>query len=289
MGQKTHPIGFRLGIVQNWHSRWFANNGANYSSLIKQDIQIRQFITSFYKDDGISKIEIERTADEIIVTLRTSRPGVVIGRSGKRIEELDRELKRLTGAKIKINTHEIRVPELDATQVAQSVAYQLENRAAFRRTMRNAVQRTMNADAKGIKMVLSGRLGGAEIARSEKQLQGSVPLHTLRAWVEYALAEAHTTYGVIGVKVWIYRGDLDPKTQMNTTLEPSSSRGGGHSEGGSKRGPGRAPDGGERKRNMSDGGERKRNMPEGGAPKRNAPEGGERKRNVKEDKGAEAA
>lgn len=276
MGQKTHPIGFRLGIVQNWHSRWFANNGANYSSLIKQDIAIRKFISNYYKDDGISKIEIERTADEIIVTLRTSRPGVVIGRSGKRIEELDRELKKLTGTKIKINTHEIRVPELDATQVAQSVAYQLENRAAFRRTMRNAVQRTMNADAKGIKMVLSGRLGGAEIARSEKQLQGSVPLHTLRAWVEYALAEAHTTYGVIGVKVWIYRGDLDPKTQMNTSLEPPSTRGGG---GPSEGGPKRDRDRGDR----GDRGDRERGpgrSPEGGAPP---------KRNVKEDKGAEAA
>lgn len=212
MGQKTHPTGFRLGVILPWRARWFATHGNEYASLMAEDLKVRQLIKAEHKDSGISHIDIDRTSKEVRVTIQTSRPGVIIGRTGKRIEELVKALKDLTGKKVQIDTFEIRVPEMDATQTAQNIAYQLENRMAFRRVMRSATQRTMQAGALGIKVLLSGRLGGAEIARSEKLLQGSVPLHTLNAWIDFSIAEAFTTYGVIGVKVWIYRGNRTPKS-----------------------------------------------------------------------------
>ena len=212
MGQKTHPIGFRLGGVQPWRARWFAERGSGYAKLVAEDIVIREFVKKNYADGGISRVEIERDSKEITVSITTSRPGIVIGRNGKRIDGLRNDLKEMLGKAVRINIFDQRMADLDAVQVAQSIAYQLEGRVAFRRALRNAIQRTMNANAKGIKIQLSGRLGGAEIARSEVQKQGAVPLHTISAWIDYAIVEAHTTYGTIGVKVWIYRGLLNLKS-----------------------------------------------------------------------------
>lgn len=204
MGQKTHPIGFRLGISQNWQTRWFASSNGEYARLVAQDIKIRDLIRNTRKDGGISSIEIDRDTKEIVVTIKTSRLGVIVGRSGKRIDDLRDALVALTGEKVRTNVVEVRFPELDATQMAQSIASQIEARISYRRALRNAIQRTMQSGARGIKITVSGRLGGAEIARSDTQLEGSVPLHTLSAKIDYAVVEAHTTYGVIGVKVWIY-------------------------------------------------------------------------------------
>jgi len=203
MGQKTHPIGFRLGISQDWHSQWFATGG-QYAKLIQEDLKIREMVREFCKEGGVSKIEIARDTNEIIVTIRTSRPGAVVGRSGKRIDELREHLHRLTGGRVRTNVHEIRTPELNAHQMAHSIASQLEARVSYRRALRNAIQRTMQAGAKGIKITVSGRLGGVEIARTDTQAEGSIPLSTLAAKIDYAVEEARTTYGVIGVKVWIY-------------------------------------------------------------------------------------
>lgn len=209
MGHKTHPVGFRLGIVRDWQSRWFAGNAKDYSAQVLEDEQIRNVISGRYTDAGISRVEIERSAQDLTVNVHTARPGIVIGRGGQRVDELRKAVEAATGGKrVRLNVLEIRQPELDAFLVARNIADQLERRVMFRRAIRQAVQRTMQAGAKGVKAMVAGRLGGAEIARREKVMEGRVPLHTLRADIDYGLAEAHTTMGRIGVKVWIYRGDI---------------------------------------------------------------------------------
>ena len=209
MGQKTHPIGFRLGISIPWQARWFAARGPAYSALAIEDQRIREMIKARYEESGgISKTEIERGPQELIVSIHTARPGIVIGRGGTRVDELRADLEKLTGKRARLNIQEIRQPELDAYLVARNVAEQLERRVAFRRAMRQSVTRTMQAGAEGIKLICSGRLGGAEIARAEKAMDGRVPLHTLRANIDFAIAEAATSFGRIGVKVWIYKGEV---------------------------------------------------------------------------------
>lgn len=210
MGQKTHPIGFRLGVIKDWQSRWFASKAEEYSNLIKEDIEVRKTILDRYPDAGISRVEIERSND-VVITVHTARPGIVIGRGGQRVEELRKELEAGSSKRARLNVQEIRQPELDAYLVAKNVAEQLERRVAFRRAIRQTVTRTMQAGALGIKILISGRLGGADIARQEKAMEGRVPLHTLRADIDYNIAEAATEFGRIGIKVWIYKGDIVPE------------------------------------------------------------------------------
>ena len=220
MGQKIHPNGFRVGITKDWHATWFAGQ-KEYGSLVKEDISIRQAIAVMYEDAGISKVDIERDSNEVAVTIHTARPGIVIGRGGQRVDELRKHLETLTGnRRAKLNVKEVRQAELDAYLVARNVADQLERRIAFRRAIRQAVMRTMQAGAEGIKITCSGRLAGADIARAEKAMEGRVPLHTLRADIDYGLAEAQTEYGVIGVKVWICRGEI-----LNPTIIGENSTG----------------------------------------------------------------
>ena len=219
MGQKTHPIGFRLGIVKDWHARWFAAKQVTYRNLVFEDLQVRDRIAENYPDAGISRVEIERSNNDVTVTIHTARPGIVIGRGGQRVEELREDLERIIRRRARLNVQEIRQPELDAFLVARNVADQLERRIAFRRAIRQTLGRTMQAGAEGIKIICSGRLGGADIARSEKAMEGRVPLHTLRADIDYGLAEAATDFGRIGVKVWIYKGDILPETVPEPEIE----------------------------------------------------------------------
>ncbi len=210
MGQKVNPIGLRLGIIRTWDSIWFSER--HYQEWLHQDLQIRDFINKHQKNAGIARIKIQRPGiDRITVTIRTSRPGMIIGKKGAGIENLKRNLQALTGKPVKVNVEEVPHPELEAKLVAESIAEALQRRVSYRRAMKQAAQRTMKAGAKGIKIKCSGRLAGAEIARSERVFEGKVPLHTLRADIDYALAEALTTYGRIGVKVWIYKGDVMPR------------------------------------------------------------------------------
>tara|TARA_B110000014_G_scaffold264447_1_gene266157 strand:- start:7485 stop:8222 length:738 start_codon:yes stop_codon:yes gene_type:complete len=214
MGQKTHPIGFRLGGVIDWQSQWFANKGRDYAKLTNEDREIRDVIVKELGENAaISKIEIERNNQEISITVFTARPGIIIGRGGTRVEELKNFLEKFTNNEIRLNINEIRVPELVAKLVGEAIAEQLERRVAFRRAVNTAMQRTMQVGAKGIKVVISGRLAGADIARTEKYHQGRVPLHTVRADIDYEISEAKTTYGVIGIKVWIYKGDIIPTAE----------------------------------------------------------------------------
>ena len=211
MGQKTHPIGFRLGGVQDWRAHWFASKASDYRSLTEEDQAIRSLIDGRYAESGaISRVEIERGAQDLVVTINTARPGIIIGRGGTRVDELRADLEKLTQKRSRLNIQEIRQPELDAILVGQAIAEQLERRVAYRRAVRLAMQRTMQSGALGIKVVVSGRLGGAEIARTDKQKEGRTPLHTLRAQIDFAVSEAKTTFGVIGIKVWIYTGDMIP-------------------------------------------------------------------------------
>jgi small subunit ribosomal protein S3 len=219
LGQKTHPIGFRLGIIRDWHARWFAHKQRDYRNLVFEDLQIRGQIEKNYPDAGISTVDIERSDSDVTVTIHTSRPGIVIGRGGQRVDELRRNLESVMQRRARINVQEIRQPELDAFLVARNVADQLERRIAFRRAIRQTLGRTMQAGAEGIKIICSGRLGGADIARSEKAMEGRVPLHTLRADIDYGLAEAATEFGRIGVKVWIYKGDILPEAPPEPEIE----------------------------------------------------------------------
>jgi len=219
LGHKTHPIGFRLGVSKDWHSRWFAPSGKEYRQFVWEDLQIRSSILEQYPDASISKIDIERNSSDLIATIYTARPGIVIGRGGQRVEELRKMLEELTSKKARLNVQEIRQPELDAYLVARGVADQLERRIAFRRAIRQAVSRTMQSGAKGVRVMVSGRLGGADIARTEKAREGRVPLHTLKADVDFAIAEAATDFGRIGVKVWIYHGDAVGEAEIAAELE----------------------------------------------------------------------
>ncbi len=216
MGQKVHPVGFRLGSYKTWQSKW--HDDLNYADLLHEDLLIRDSIHKMYRNAGISKIEIERGVGELTVTINTSRPGVVIGRGGQRVEETKTALQRLTQKKVHLNIQEIRVPDLDAYLVARNIADQLERRISFRRAMKRAISQAMDAGAKGIKISISGRLGGQEIARRTTEHQGSVPLHTLRADIDYGFAEAHTDHGKIGVKTWIYLGDIVPESRRQGNI-----------------------------------------------------------------------
>ena len=206
MGQKVNPHGFRVGVIDDWDSKWFADK--DYQKYLLEDIKIREFIKDKQFQAGISRVAIERTEQKMRISIYTAKPGIVIGRQGSNIELLKKDLAKLTDSKLDINIIEVKSPDMDATLVAENVAGQLERRIAFRRAMKQCVGRTMRLGAKGIKITCSGRLGGAEIARTESYRDGSIPLHTLRANIDYGTAEAHTTYGRIGVKVWIYKGEV---------------------------------------------------------------------------------
>ena len=210
MGQKVHPYGLRLGIIKDWEGKWYANR-KEFSELLHEDLMIRRMIKERFYTAGVSRIEIERAANRTRITIHTARPGMVIGRGGAEVEKLRAELERLTEKQVQINIVEIKQAELDAQLVAENVAFQLERRISFRRAMRQAQQRAMRLGAKGIRVQVSGRLGGAEIARTDWTNEGSVPLHTLRGDIDYGFAEARTTYGRIGVKVWIYKGEVLPQ------------------------------------------------------------------------------
>ncbi len=216
MGQKVSPTGLRLGIVEDWRSRWYAGK-KGFKEALLEDHNIRKYVKKNYKFAGIPKIEIERMGEgeEVNVILHTARPGLVIGRKGAEVDKLRAKLEEITGKKVNVNIIEVSKPELDAQLVGESIAEQLEKRASFRRTMKKAVEMAMQSGALGIKVICSGRLGGAEIARTETQSEGSIPLHTLRAIIDYGLAEAVTTYGTIGVKVWIYKGLIEEQETMN--------------------------------------------------------------------------
>ncbi|MFC4811541.1 30S ribosomal protein S3 [Paenibacillus sp. GCM10023250] len=209
MGQKVNPVGLRIGVIRDWESKWYA--GKDFGDLLMEDVKIREHLKNKLKDAAVSKFEIERAANRVNVTIHTAKPGMVIGKGGSEVENLRSELSKIAkGKKVHINISEIKNPELDAVLVAEGIAQQLERRISFRRAMKQSIQRTIRAGAKGIKTSVSGRLGGAEIARQEGYSEGTVPLHTLRADIDYGTAEAHTTYGRIGVKVWIYRGEILP-------------------------------------------------------------------------------
>ncbi|EXX88961.1 30S ribosomal protein S3 [Paenibacillus darwinianus] len=218
MGQKVNPVGLRIGIIRDWESKWYA--GKDFGDLLMEDVKVREYLKNKLKDAAVSRIEIERAANRVNVTIHTAKPGMVIGKGGSEVENLRSELAKITGGKkVHINISEIKQADLDAILVAESIAQQLERRISFRRAMKQAIQRTMRAGAKGIKTGVSGRLGGAEIARSEGYSEGTVPLHTLRADIDYGTAEAHTTYGRIGVKVWIYRGEVLPTKKKAAVQE----------------------------------------------------------------------
>lgn len=218
MGQKIHPKGMRIGVIKDWDAKWFAGK-KDYADLLLEDIKLRDYIKEKLFTAGISRIEIERAANRLKVTIHTAKPGMVIGRGGSGIEELRKSLVEMSGKQVNINIVEIKAPELDAQLVAENIASQLEKRTSFRRAMKQSVNRTMKSRALGIKVVVSGRLGGAEIARTEGYHEGTVPLHTLRADIDYGFTEARTTYGRIGVKVWIYRGQILPEAKKAAAAE----------------------------------------------------------------------
>lgn len=208
MGQKVNPVGLRIGVIRDWDSKWYA--GKDYADLLHEDIKVREYIEKRLKDASVSRVEIERAANRLNITVHTAKPGMVIGKGGSEVESLRKSLNALTGKRVHINIVEVKKPDLDANLVAENIARQLENRVSFRRVQKQAIQRAMRAGAQGIRTMVSGRLGGADIARAEQYSEGTVPLHTLRADIDYGTAEADTTYGKLGVKVWIYRGEVLP-------------------------------------------------------------------------------
>lgn len=221
MGQKVHPHGFRLGYIYGWRSRWFAEK--HYTELLHEDLAIRRALSGMLVDAGVSNVEIDRNANQVTVTIHTARPGIVIGRGGQRVDEVRKELERLTGRRLRVNIVEIRMPEMDAVLVARAVADQLERRVSHRRAMKQAVARTMQRGVEGIRIRVGGRLGGSEMSRTDTEMVGRVPLHTLKADIDYGTAEAHTTLGRIGVKVWIYKGDIAPEVKERAEEEESPS------------------------------------------------------------------
>ena len=232
MGQKTNPIGLRLGIIKGWDSNWFGGN--NYGQKLLEDDQIRKYLNARLSKAGISKILIERTLKLVTVTIFTARPGIIIGKGGQEVDKLKEELKKLTQKEIQINISEIKRPELDAVIVATSIAKQIEGRISYRRAIKTSIASTMRMGAEGIKVLISGRLGGAEMARGEIYKDGRVPLHTLRADIDYALVEAHTTYGRIGVKVWICKGEIYGKPDLTAQFTQDKKKQQHFSPGGSR-------------------------------------------------------
>jgi small subunit ribosomal protein S3 len=290
LGHKVHPHGFRLGVIKGWDSRWYA--GRNYKDLLAEDRKLRAAIRKRLANAGVSRIEIERVAGtQIGVSIHTAKPGIVIGRSGESVERLRQDLERLTKKKVRLNILEIRNPDVDAALVARAIAEQLEKRVSFRRAMKQAVQKAMRAGAKGIRVVAGGRLGGAEIARTEKEVEGSVPLQTLRANIDFGMAEAHTTFGVCGVKVWIYHGEVLPEKQraeglgagQDAALAPAPGGGGDRRDRGDRDRGGR---GGERGGDRGRGGERSGGAPRSGGSRGPAPAGSGRPRSGAEGAGS---
>ena len=216
MGQKTHPYGFRLGIIKSWRSRWYSEK--EYASQLQEDLRIRSYVKGRLSHAGVSSIEIERRSNRVNILIATARPGIVIGKKGAEIENLKKDLQKLTTREVSINILEIRRPETDAQLTAENVAMQLERRVAFRRAMKKTVLSSMKLGAKGIKIQVAGRLGGAEMSRTEWYREGRVPLHTLRADIDYGFAQARTTYGIIGVKVWIYKGEVLPSAPSSSAI-----------------------------------------------------------------------
>jgi len=211
MGRKVHPYGFRLGVARTWNAKWYA--GKAYTELLREDITIRQLVARRLANASVSQVEVERGINHVTVTVHTAKPGIVIGKGGANVEALRQQIGRLSSAKVKLEIKEIRQPELDAVLVASNIAQQLTRRIAFRKAIKQSIQRTMKAGAKGVKIQVSGRLGGSEMARREWDKEGRIPLNTLRADISYGQVHAHTTYGRIGVKVWVYRGDVLPERQ----------------------------------------------------------------------------
>jgi small subunit ribosomal protein S3 len=226
LGQKVHPTGFRVGVIFDWSSVWYAKR--NYAQLLHEDLRLRNYVKKRLAHTGVAKVDIERAGRKTKVHIYTSRPGLVIGQRGAEVDKLRFELEKLTGNELMINIHEVLSPELSAQLVSESIAQQLERRVSFRRAMKKAVQNTMRLGALGIRIRVAGRLNGAEIARTEQAREGSVPLHTLRANIDYGTATAHTTYGCIGVKVWVYHGEVEPGERVTTV-------GGEKAAGGNKR------------------------------------------------------
>jgi small subunit ribosomal protein S3 len=216
LGQKTHPYGFRLGIIKSWRSRWYSEK--DYASQLQEDLRIRSYVKGRLSHAGVSSIEIERRSNRVNILIATARPGIVIGKKGAEIENLKKDLQKLTPREVSINIIEIRRPETDAQLTAENVAMQLERRVAFRRAMKKTVLSSMKLGAKGIKIQVAGRLGGAEMSRTEWYREGRVPLHTLRADIDYGFAQARTTYGIIGVKVWIYKGEVLPSAPSSPAI-----------------------------------------------------------------------
>jgi small subunit ribosomal protein S3 len=217
MGHKVHPIGFRIGVIRDWQAKWYADK--HYAEFLQEDLKLRGAIQSRYADAAVSLVEIERQANQVSVTIYTARPGIVIGRGGQRVDEMRRYLEQLIGKRVQLNIQEIQQPELDAYLVARTIAEQIERRIAYRRAMKQVMLRTMQAGAKGMKVSCAGRLGGAEIARRLSMHEGQVPLHTLRADIDYGFIEARTTMGRIGVKVWIYKGEILPEAKVEEVEE----------------------------------------------------------------------
>ncbi|MGQ9897570.1 MAG: 30S ribosomal protein S3 [Acidobacteriota bacterium] len=218
MGQKVHPYGFRLGVVRTWHSNWYSNKSTEFAKLVIEDFFLRKELKQRFTGSGVASIDIERAVNKLKVVVHTSRPGVIIGRKGAEIDKLKNELQQKTGRDVSIYIQEIQKPELSAQLQAEQVASQIEKRIAFRRAMRKVTESSRRFGAQGVRIIVSGRLNGAEIARSEQYLEGRMPLHTLRADIDYGFAEAYTTYGVIGVKVWIYKGEIY-SIRRNTSLK----------------------------------------------------------------------
>jgi len=234
MGQKTNPIGFRLGIIKGWDSYWFG--GKNFSYKLVEDDKIRKYLNARLTKAGVSKILIERTLKLVTVTINTARPGIIIGKGGQEVDKLKEELKKLTAKEVQINISEIKRPELEAQIVATNIAKQIEGRISFRRAIKTSIASSMRLGAEGIKVLISGRLGGAEMARTEQYKEGRIPLHTIRADIDYALVEAHTTYGRIGIKVWIFKGEIYGKPDIVTSTfgGGGKQRGGGSPKGGGR-------------------------------------------------------
>ncbi|GAB1446327.1 MAG: 30S ribosomal protein S3 [Cyclobacteriaceae bacterium] len=261
MGQKVNPVGFRLGVIRGWDSSWFG--GKTFADKLVEDQKIRKYISARIPKGGISKVVIERTLKRITLTIHTARPGVVIGKGGTEVDKIKEELKKLTNKDVQINIFEIKRPELDAKLVGESIAQQLEARIAFRRAMKQAIASAMRVGSEGIKVKLSGRLGGAEMARTEQYKEGRIPLHTLRADIDYAITEAQTVYGKIGIKVWVFKGEIFGKRDLSPNIGMVSNAGGENKAGG-------PPD-----RRRAGGGGRGRG---GDRPDRGGDRGGDRRR-----------
>jgi small subunit ribosomal protein S3 len=263
LGQKIHPIGFRIGVIRGWESKWYLDKG--YAQALVEDVRLRRYVKKKLFAAAISKIEIERAASRIKVSVYTARPGIIIGRGGRGVDELRADLERATGKLVQVNVQEVRRPDVEGQLVAEAIAAQIEKRVSHKRAMRQSIMRTMRAGARGIKITCSGRLSGAEMARTESAKEGKIPLHTLRADIDYGFAEAATTYGHTGIKVWIYRGDILPKQRLQPVTEerqeqiparyPRSDRGrgGGRGEGGRGGGRGEGGRGGGRGRGGREG------------------------------------